>query len=82
MSISERPAQEPPQVAGNVALSRREKIVLSNLSEDITLERLAADLFVTRNTVKSQLRSIYRKIGVSTRAEAVGWARDNGIPTL
>ncbi|MEK8226671.1 LuxR C-terminal-related transcriptional regulator [Oerskovia sp. M15] len=53
--------------------------MLSNLSEDITLEQIATKLFVTRNTVKSQVRSLYRKIGVSTRAEAVQWAKDAGI---
>jgi DNA-binding CsgD family transcriptional regulator len=53
--------------------------VLANLSEEATLEQIAAKLFVTRNTVKSQVRSVYRKIGVSTRADAVRWAREAGI---
>jgi DNA-binding CsgD family transcriptional regulator len=79
MSITERVSPEPPQVEEDVALSRRELVVLANLSEDATLEQVAARLFVTRNTVKSQLRSIYRKIGVSTRSEAVAWARANGV---
>ena len=60
-------------------LTRRERVVLANLSEEATLEQIAAKLFVTRNTVKSQVRSVYRKIGVSTRADAVQWARDAGI---
>jgi DNA-binding CsgD family transcriptional regulator len=34
---------------------------------------------VTRNTVKSQVRSVYRKIGVSTRTEAVAWAVAHGV---
>ena len=79
MSITERVAPEPPQVEDEVVLSRRELVVLANLSEDATLEQVAARLFVTRNTVKSQLRSIYRKLGVSTRSEAVAWARANGV---
>ncbi|MBD7980094.1 helix-turn-helix domain-containing protein [Oerskovia merdavium] len=79
MSITERVSPEPPQVEEDVALSRRELVVLANLSEDATLEQVAARLFVTRNTVKSQLRSIYRKLGVSTRSEAVAWARANGV---
>ncbi len=79
MSITERVAPEPPQVEDEVVLSRRELVVLANLSEDATLEQVAARLFVTRNTVKSQLRSIYRKLGVSTRSEAVAWARKNGL---
>ena len=60
-------------------LTRREKIVLARLSEHTTLEELAAELFVSRNTVKSQVRSVYRKIGVSTRAEAVAWAQAAGL---
>jgi DNA-binding CsgD family transcriptional regulator len=61
------------------ALTRRERVVLAELAEDVTLEEIATRLFVTRNTVKSQVRSVYRKIGVSTRAEAVAWAEAHGI---
>ncbi|GEA88962.1 LuxR C-terminal-related transcriptional regulator [Cellulomonas sp. 179-A 4D5 NHS] len=60
-------------------LTRRERVVLAELSEDVTLEEIAARLWVSRNTVKSQVRSAYRKIGVSTRAEAVAWARAAGL---
>lgn len=60
-------------------LTRRERVVLDNLSEDVTLEQIATKLFVTRNTVKSQVRSLYRKLGVSTRAEALEWARQAGL---
>lgn len=71
------------ETVGHVAdvkdLTRRERVVLANLSEEATLEQIAAKLFVTRNTVKSQVRSVYRKIGVSTRADAVKWAREAGI---
>jgi len=60
-------------------LTRREIVVLGHLSEDVTLEEIATTLFVTRNTVKSQVRSLYRKLGVSTRADAVAWARAAGL---
>ena len=60
-------------------LTTRERVVLAELGEDVTLEDIARRLFVTRNTVKSQGRSVYRKIGVSTRAEAVAWAKAAGI---
>jgi len=56
-------------------LTTRERVVLAELGEDVTLEDIARRLFVTRNTVKSQVRSVYRKIGVSTRSEAVAWAK-------
>ena len=45
----------------------------------MTLEEIATRLFVTRNTVKSQVRSVYRKIGASTRVEAVAWAKVHGL---
>ena len=64
---------------GLSALTQRERVVLGEIGDNITLEEVAARLWVTRNTVKSQLRSAYRKIGVSTRAEAVAWARAHGI---
>ncbi|GIG28513.1 LuxR C-terminal-related transcriptional regulator [Cellulomonas marina] len=62
-----------------VTLTRRERVVLAELGEDVTLEEIATRLFVTRNTVKSQVRSVYKKIGVSTRHEAVAWAIAHGI---
>jgi LuxR family transcriptional regulator of spore coat protein len=69
----------PLPATGAGALTQRERVVLAELGDDITLEEIARRLWVTRNTVKSQLRSAYRKIGVSTRADAVAWARAHGI---
>lgn len=60
-------------------LTERESIVLAHLDEETTLDEIATRLFVTRNTVKSQVRSVYRKLGVSTRAEAVEKARVLGL---
>jgi DNA-binding CsgD family transcriptional regulator len=69
----------PAPVAVSAPLTRRERVVLAHLAEDVTLEQIATRLFVTRNTVKSQVRSAYRKLGVSTRADAVAWARQAGL---
>jgi LuxR family maltose regulon positive regulatory protein len=52
-------------------LSDRELVVLERLREAPATRRLAALLHVSPNTVKSQLQSIYRKLGVSTREEAL-----------
>ena len=60
-------------------LTPRERVVLAELAEDVTLEEIASRLWVSRNTVKSQLRTAYRKIGVSTRAEAVAWVEASGL---
>jgi LuxR family transcriptional regulator of spore coat protein len=72
-----RPVAAPATVSE--PLTRRELVVLEHLSEDVTLEEIATTLFVTRNTVKSQVRSLYRKLGVSTRADAVAWAHAAGL---
>ncbi|WP_291882025.1 helix-turn-helix transcriptional regulator [Cellulomonas sp.] len=72
-------ATEPRTDDDVVTLTTRERVVLAELRQDITLEEIARHLWVTRNTVKSQVRSIYKKIGVSTRAEAVAWARAHRV---
>ena len=41
-----------------------------------SLREIAAALYVSLNTVKTHSKSIYRKLGVSTRAEAVERARE------
>ena len=43
------------------------------------LAELAADLFVTLNTLKTHLRAIYRKLGAESREEAVIRAREGGL---
>lgn len=52
-------------------LTPRERAVLTEAAHGGTVDEIAARLWVTRNTVKSQLSSAYRKLGVSTRAQAV-----------
>lgn len=78
MSTIDIPATRTPDLLGE-PLTPRERIVLAELGEDVTLDDIARRLWVSRNTVKTQVRSVYRKIGASTRAEAVAWARAAGI---
>ena len=79
MSMLETAGSTGTTTAPVESLTRRERVVLAELAEDVTLEEIATRLFVTRNTVKSQVRSVYRKIGVSTRSEAVAWAVAQGV---
>ena len=58
-----------PSVA--VSLTEREQLVLAELVTGKPLSEVARGLFVSENTVKTQLRSIYRKLEVSSRDEAV-----------
>lgn len=69
-------APEPAEV---VELSDREHAVLHCLAAGLTREEVAGELFVSINTVKTQLRSLYRKLGVAGRSEALTRARVVGL---
>lgn len=60
-------------------LSERELTVLRRLTGRQTQREIAADLHVSRNTVKTQVRSLFDKLGVTSRAEAVARARELGL---
>lgn len=68
-----------PATASIVSLTRREQVVLEALVSAPSREQIAARLSVSPNTVKSQLRSIYRKLGVTTRESALRAAVDNEL---
>jgi LuxR family maltose regulon positive regulatory protein len=57
-------------------LTERELIVLRYLPTMLKAGEIAADLFVSINTVKAHLRSIYRKLDVTSRRAAVDRARE------
>ncbi|MEU2793314.1 LuxR C-terminal-related transcriptional regulator [Streptomyces sp. NPDC007100] len=61
------------------ALTERELAVLRRLREEVPLRRIADDLFVSYNTVKSHTRAVYRKLGAHSRAEALHRARQRGL---
>jgi LuxR family maltose regulon positive regulatory protein len=44
-----------------------------------TYLQMAATLYVSRNTVKTHLRSVYQKLGVASRSEAIERAVDLGL---
>ena len=50
-------------------------MVLSHLATLQTNNEIAADLFISVNTVKSHLKAIYRKLGVQRRSDMVELAR-------
>ena len=57
-------------------LSDRERDVLRLLPTLLRSQEIAGELFVSVNTVKTHVRSIYRKLGVSSRREAVARGRE------
>ena len=71
---SPRPAARPGQ-----DLTERERTVLRLLKSGLHEREIGDELYVSRNTVHSHIQSIYRKLAVSTRAEAVERTRELGL---
>jgi LuxR family transcriptional regulator, maltose regulon positive regulatory protein len=61
------------------ALTEREQALLAELPSMRTAEEIAHTMFVSVNTVKTHLRGIYRKLGVSHRRDAITVARQRGL---
>jgi LuxR family transcriptional regulator, maltose regulon positive regulatory protein len=57
-------------------LSGREHEVLELVSLMLTTDEIAAELYLSANTIKTHVRSIMRKLGVTSRGRAVRRARD------
>jgi LuxR family maltose regulon positive regulatory protein len=57
-------------------LTDRELDVLRLLRSDLSLREIAGELYISYNTVKDHTKSIYRKLGVSSREAAIEAARD------
>jgi LuxR family maltose regulon positive regulatory protein len=66
------PARPRP---GQLMFSKREETVLRYLPSRLTNREIARECFMSVNTVKTHLKSIYSKLGVSTRSEAIDEAR-------
>jgi DNA-binding CsgD family transcriptional regulator len=54
-------------------LSPREREVLRLIADGLTNEQIADHIFLSINTVKTYVRTAYRKVGVTSRAQAVRW---------
>ena len=64
---------------GASALTDAELRLLPLLATHLTFPEIGQELFLSRNTVKTQANSIYRKLGASTRSQAVTRARELGL---
>jgi DNA-binding CsgD family transcriptional regulator len=68
-----------PLIRRGDALTHKERLVLRHLTGGHTLEEVARVLGVSRNTVHYHVKNIYRKLGVSSRAEATMAAARLGV---
>ena len=60
-------------------LSAREAEVIALITRGLTNEDIASSMYVSTNTVKTYIRSAYRKLGVDSRTRAVLWGIDHGF---
>ena len=64
---------------GASALTTAELRLLPMLATHLSMPEIAAELFLSRNTIRSQAMSLYRKLGASSRSEAVERTRELGL---
>lgn len=73
--------EEPGHRLGAEAgLTDREVEVLTLIAQGRTNREIAQELFLSPNSIKTYVRTAYRKIGATSRSQAVGWAIRNGFP--
>ena len=66
----------PGRAAG---LSPREAEILALITQGLTNQQIAERVFLSINSVKTYIRSAYRKIGVERRSQAVLWGVGHGF---
>ncbi len=69
--------ETPPRSASS--LTTAELRLVPFLSTHLTFREIAERLYISRNTVKTQAISVYRKLGVSCRGEAIARAAEVGL---
>ncbi len=58
-------------------LSERETEVLQSIAEGKSYSKIALDLFISKETVRTHIKSIYRKLEVNSKVDAIKIAHDN-----
>jgi DNA-binding NarL/FixJ family response regulator len=74
-----RDAERNLRLGGCAGLSDREVDVLRLIVCGVSNQAIADTLFLSVNSVKTYIRSTYRKAGVDNRAQAVAWALAHGF---
>jgi DNA-binding CsgD family transcriptional regulator len=61
------------------SLTERELVVLRLLGSELSTRQMAQSLYVAPDTVRTHIKSIYRKLGVTSRKQAVEEAHARGL---
>ena len=60
-------------------MSPREAEVLALITQGLSNQEIANRVYLSINSIKTYIRSAYRKIGITKRTEAAIWGIDNGF---
>jgi len=66
-------------VARSPELTGRELEILSHIGAGKTSKEIAAELYISENTVRNHVRNVLDKLGLKSRFEAVTWAQREGL---
>jgi LuxR family maltose regulon positive regulatory protein len=72
-------ADRSSTIAGASALTAAELRLLPMLSTHLQVHEIAAEMYLSPHTIRAQGKSIYRKLGASSRSQAVARARELGL---
>ena len=67
------------RVSGPYGLSRQEQLVVGHLPRRMTNGQIGQEVGIATSTVKTHLRSAFRKLGVNNRQEAAMFAAEHGL---
>ena len=73
------PVPELPAIVVVESLTRREREVLQHVSAMLDTAEVASEMYISVNTVKTHLKSIFRKLAATHRREAVRRAQQLGL---
>jgi LuxR family maltose regulon positive regulatory protein len=79
LELAEPPTEQPAGQQLLDPLSQREIDVLRLLESELTGPQIAAELYVSLNTLRTHTKRIFTKLGVKTRAAAVRRAHERGL---
>ena len=81
LAAAKRAVRGPATAVAGAELSARELTVLRLLGSGLSEREIGSELFLSFNTVHTHVKSVYRKLGVSSRAEALARAREQSLLT-
>ncbi|MCW2816434.1 MAG: regulatory protein LuxR [Nocardioides sp.] len=71
-----------PRLGQDVGLTPREVDVLTLITQGLSNQEIAERSYLSINSVKTYIRSAYRRIGVTSRSQAVVWCVQHGFESL